>query len=85
MNFNSSCFQHTRFERYPKLIYKSYTQNELHFTGITRVLNSLIWRVSLLEKYRGERVNYKYQEYGLMVRKVHISFGKGGYSLGTGR
>jgi len=25
------------------------------------VLNSLVWKVSLLEKYQGERVNYKYQ------------------------
>jgi len=49
------------------------------------VLNSLVWRVSLLEKYWGERDNYKYQEYGIMVRKVHVAFGKGGYSLGTGR
>jgi hypothetical protein len=49
------------------------------------VLNCLVWRVSLLEKYRGERIKYKYQEYGMMVRKVHVLFGKGGYSLGTGR
>jgi hypothetical protein len=49
------------------------------------VLNRPVWRVSLLENYRGERVNYKYQEYKMVVRKVHVSFGKRGYSLGTGR
>jgi hypothetical protein len=41
--------------------------------------------VSPLEKCVCERVNYYYQEYGMMVRKVHVSFGKEGYSLGTDR
>jgi hypothetical protein len=50
MNFNPSCVRNTKFERYPKLIYKSCTQNELHFTDIAHVNTELFWTSILQDK-----------------------------------
>jgi hypothetical protein len=70
LNFNSSCVQHTGFERYPKLIYKSYTQNELHFTGITLLYITPKRKVVLLQN-DFQLLNYLLSDLCVIMFKKH--------------